>query len=87
VILHLPGGLHLSDALDTLHALWQLRFVNDSRLASGFDDCPCLIHAVEVGGTAHVLTTVLRVDPAKVHGHVAKIVDGIEAIFLRKLSY
>lgn len=81
-ILHLPGGLHFSDALDTLHALWQLRFVDDSWFASGFNDRPSLIHAVEIGGTAQVLATVLRVYPAKVHGHIAKVIDRIEAIFL-----
>lgn len=50
--LHLPGCFHFADLLNTLHSLWQLRFVDDTRLASCFDNCSGFIHAVQVGSPA-----------------------------------
>ena len=46
----------------------------------GLDDGAGLIHAVLVGGAAHVLARVLRVHPAEVHRHVAKVVDRLETV-------
>ena len=74
----LPAGLHLTDLLDGHHALGQLGLVDDASLAGALDDGPCFVRAVEVGGPADVFARVLGVHPAKVHGHIAKVVDGSE---------
>ena len=77
----LPAALHLPDALDAGHALGQLRLVDDAGPARRVDEAAGLVAAVEVGRAANVLAAVLRVHPAKVHGDVAKVVDGREAVF------
>ena len=82
--LSLPCGFHFTNLLHTLHALGKLRIVNDSWFAGRFDDGARLIRSVLVGGTANVFTAVLWVNPAKVHGHVTKIVDGSETCLVRQ---
>ena len=77
----LPAALHLPDALDARHPLRQLGLVYDARPARRVDEAAGLVAAVEVGRAANVLAAVLRVHPAKVHGDVAKVVDGREAVF------
>ena len=76
----LPPRLHLTDPLNAGHALGQLRLVDDSGLAGGLQDASGLVHAVQVGSPADVLAGVLRVDPAEVHGDVAEVEDGSEAV-------
>ena len=46
----------------------------------GLDDGARLVHAVQVGGSAQVLARVLRVHPAEVHRHVAKVVNRRESV-------
>lgn len=82
--LHLPRGLQVSDHLYTLHALGQLRVVDDAGFAAGLDGGPGLVHAVQVGRPAKVLSAVFRVDPAEVHRHVSKVVDRIESVLYEK---
>lgn len=79
----MPRGLQVSDHLDTLHALGQLRVVDDARLAAGLDGGSGLVHAVQVGRPAKVLSTVFGIDPAKVHRHVSKVVDRIESVLYK----
>ena len=79
----LPSRLHLTDPLNAGHALGQLRLVDDSGLASGLQDGSGLVHAVQVGCPADVLAGVLRVDPAEVHGDVAEVKDGSEAVLYK----
>lgn len=76
----LPGGFHFADHFHALHALGQLGIVNDALAARRLDEGPSLVHAVLIGGPADVLAGILRVDPAEIHGHVAKVVDGREAV-------
>ena len=80
----LPAALHLPDALDAGHALGQLRLVDDAGPARRVDEAARLVAAVQVGGAAHVLAAVLRVDPPEVHRHVAKVVDRREAVLWGK---
>lgn len=84
--LHLPRSFHLSDSLYALHALGQLGLVYNSRLSSRLNDCPRLIHAVQVCRPTDVLATVLRVDPAERHGHITEIIDGRKAILCKERS-
>lgn len=64
--------------------LRQLRVVHDARLASGLDNGLGLVHAVEVGGTAQVLATVLGVYPTEVHGDVSEVIDRRETVFYER---
>lgn len=82
--LPLPGGFHFTNALDALHALGNLRVVNDARLAGGLDERARLVLAVQIGGAAQVLAAVLRINPTEVHGNVTEVVDGREARLVRQ---
>lgn len=71
------------DLLQALHALWQLRIINDSRLSGRLDEGAGFVHAVQVGGAAQVFARIFRVNPSEVHSDVAEIVDWSEAILCK----
>lgn len=79
--LHLPGSFHFANAINTLHMGRQLGVVDNTWLAGNLDQSTSLVHAIQVCGSANVFAAVLGIYPAEVHGHIAKIVDGLEAIF------
>ena len=80
----LPSRFHLTDFVNTGHSLGQLGFINDSRFARGFDNSTGLINTIGVGGTADIFTRILRINPSKVHGNVAKIENWCESILCEK---
>lgn len=77
------GGLQLPDLLKGLHALGDLRLVDDARAAGGLESGAGFVHAPEVGGAAQVLAGVLAEHPVHDQGDVAKVIDGSEAILCR----
>lgn len=84
--LHLPRRFHFTNLLDTLHALGQLRFIDNARFAGGLNNGLRFVHTVQIGGTAQIFATVFGIYPAKVHGHISEIVNGSQTIFYKNIK-
>lgn len=74
-------GFDLTDLLQALHALWQLRVVDDARFAGSLDEGASFVHSVQVGGAAEIFTGIFGVDPTEVHRDVTKVVNWHETVF------
>ena len=81
----LPTGFHLADPVDGHHPLGKLGFIHDPCLAGALDDGAGLVGAIKIGRSADVFTRILRIDPAKVHRHIAKVIDRGETSLWSKM--
>lgn len=80
VYLHLPRCLHGTNFVDALHMGGQLRVIYNARLASCFDYGSGFVLAVQIGCSAHIFATVVRVNPGEIHRYVAEVQDRLDTI-------